>query len=224
MGLFSSEKIFGIKIRESLDNGSDFSNPDIDYRMLFLGEDGALHLKDSAGAVTNVDAGGGGYTEGTVFPGTPASGAKFFHNTYDLLFFYDGTRWLSATQYTDVIPTVVTVPISASLTTGRMALPHAGTTAIYAESLWLSFHVASGGSALSASHKWDTGAVTAPTGTSLGNITIDSGSSNVWRTASVAVNAAIATTEFAATFSATKTGTPGNLIPLPRLVYRIIGT
>lgn len=54
MGLFHLDKIFGIKIRESADDGSDFSNPDADYRMLFLGEDGDLHLKDSSGTVTDI--------------------------------------------------------------------------------------------------------------------------------------------------------------------------
>jgi hypothetical protein len=58
MGLFSLEKLFGITIRESATDGSDFTNPDADYRRLFLGEDGALHLKDSAGAVTDIGGGG----------------------------------------------------------------------------------------------------------------------------------------------------------------------
>ena len=54
MGLFSLEKLFGITIRESATDGSDFTNPDADYRRLFLGEDGQLHVKDSAGAVTDI--------------------------------------------------------------------------------------------------------------------------------------------------------------------------
>src|SRR5687768_14351077 len=52
-GLFSLAKLFGITIRESANDGSDFTNPDADYRRLFLGEDGLLHVKDSAGTVTN---------------------------------------------------------------------------------------------------------------------------------------------------------------------------
>jgi hypothetical protein len=52
MGAFEGHKIYGIKIRESADDGSDFSNPDADYRLVFLGEDGQWHAKDSAGAVT----------------------------------------------------------------------------------------------------------------------------------------------------------------------------
>lgn len=59
MGLFHLEKIFGIKLRESADDGSDFSNPDADYRLLYLGEDGDLHLKDSSGSVTDIGGGGG---------------------------------------------------------------------------------------------------------------------------------------------------------------------
>lgn len=58
-GLFSLAKLFGMTIRESATDGSDFTNPDADYRRLFLGEDGALHLKDSAGAVTDIVAAGG---------------------------------------------------------------------------------------------------------------------------------------------------------------------
>lgn len=47
-----SEHIYGIQLRESANDGSDFSNGDTDYRVVFLGEDGALHAKDSAGTVT----------------------------------------------------------------------------------------------------------------------------------------------------------------------------
>jgi len=47
------EKIYGLQIRESANDGSDFSNPAADYRLAFLGEDGLWHVKDSAGTVTN---------------------------------------------------------------------------------------------------------------------------------------------------------------------------
>jgi hypothetical protein len=54
MGLFSLAKLFGLTLRESATDGSDFTNPDADFRRVFLGEDANLHLKDSAGAVTTV--------------------------------------------------------------------------------------------------------------------------------------------------------------------------
>jgi hypothetical protein len=46
--------------------------------------------------------GGGGYDEGTSFPGSPSDNDKFFRTDLDMLFFYDGTRWLSAQQF--IIP------------------------------------------------------------------------------------------------------------------------
>jgi hypothetical protein len=51
MGKFSTTNLHGMTIRESANDGSDFTNPDADYRRLFLGEDGELHTKDSAGNV-----------------------------------------------------------------------------------------------------------------------------------------------------------------------------
>src|SRR5688572_16428356 len=59
MGLFSLTKLFGMTIRESANDGSDFTNPDADYRRLFLGEDGSLYTKDSAGTVAAIGGGAG---------------------------------------------------------------------------------------------------------------------------------------------------------------------
>lgn len=58
MGQFSEEELFGMTIRESANDGSDFTNPAADYRRLFLGEDGQLHVKDSAGSVTDIGVAG----------------------------------------------------------------------------------------------------------------------------------------------------------------------
>jgi hypothetical protein len=56
-GVFSEAQLFGMTIRESANDGSDFTNPAADYRRLFLGEDGLLHLRDSAGTVTTLGSG-----------------------------------------------------------------------------------------------------------------------------------------------------------------------
>lgn len=52
--------VYGVHIRESANDGSDFSNGATDYRVLFLGEDGLLHVKDSAGVVTEPWTSGSG--------------------------------------------------------------------------------------------------------------------------------------------------------------------
>lgn len=59
MSKISEALTYGLTIRESATDGSDFSNPSTDYRRLFLGEDGVLHLKDSAGAVTDIGSSSG---------------------------------------------------------------------------------------------------------------------------------------------------------------------
>lgn len=71
-----------LTFEEIASDGSTLSNPAADHRRVFLGEDGALHLRDSAGSVT--DIGGGGLADQGAFtyldateaaaPGTPASG------------------------------------------------------------------------------------------------------------------------------------------------------
>lgn len=45
--------IYGLHLRESANDGSDFTNAATDYRVVFLGEDGELHKKDSSGTVTD---------------------------------------------------------------------------------------------------------------------------------------------------------------------------
>ena len=58
MTKFSDVPAAGITIRESADDGSDFTNPIADYRRLFLGEDGLLHVKGPTGTVTSPYTGG----------------------------------------------------------------------------------------------------------------------------------------------------------------------
>lgn len=57
-GKISEAQIFGLTIRESANDGSDFTNPAADYRRLFLGEDGELHTKDSSGTVAGMAGSG----------------------------------------------------------------------------------------------------------------------------------------------------------------------
>jgi hypothetical protein len=59
MSKISEALTFGLTVRESATDGSDFTNPVADYRRLFLGEDGQLHVKDAAGTVTDIGSGTG---------------------------------------------------------------------------------------------------------------------------------------------------------------------
>ena len=68
-GKFSEALLYGMTIRESANDGSDFSNPAADYRRMFVGEDGLFHLKDSAGTVTTPAFGNPMTTAGDVIYG-----------------------------------------------------------------------------------------------------------------------------------------------------------
>lgn len=62
--------IYGVHIRESANDGSDFTNAAADYRVLFLGEDGLLHVKDSSGTVTSPYSGGNALSRTHVYRAT----------------------------------------------------------------------------------------------------------------------------------------------------------
>jgi hypothetical protein len=61
--------IYGVHIRESANDGSDFTNAATDYRVMFVGEDGLFHLKDSAGTVTTPAFGNPMTTQGDIIYG-----------------------------------------------------------------------------------------------------------------------------------------------------------
>jgi hypothetical protein len=100
MGALENEHIYGIQIRESANDGSDFANPDADYRVAFLGEDGLWHVKDSAGSVSDPfsSSGSGDFSAGTlrVPVGTGAltttEGYVGWQSTTERLRLYDGQR------------------------------------------------------------------------------------------------------------------------------------
>lgn len=122
-GVFSEAQLFGMTIRESATDGSDFTNPAADYRRLFLGEDGLLHVKDSSGTVSDpYSASGSGISSGTSNPGSPSDGDLFYRTDKDLMIRYrsTGTRW------------VCTCPHIAPLQNQTALVPQGATASRYA--------------------------------------------------------------------------------------------
>jgi hypothetical protein len=60
MGALDLVETPSITFEEILSDGSTLTNPAADHRRLFLGEDGYLHLRDSAGNITDPVAAGSG--------------------------------------------------------------------------------------------------------------------------------------------------------------------
>jgi hypothetical protein len=187
-----------------------------------------LKRTNSSGADVNVDLPGG-----SAFPASPATGDLFDRTDLGLIFFWDGTRWLSRDLYQTpfLFTTGVSVPISATANNAtRMPAPALqGGSDIWIVTHSVRFVVNSGGTALGASHKWVGTPHTYDSALSAANITtvnIDSGSSAVYRLIDTAIGALMnnGSAKYALMTTWTKTGTPGTLDMMEALSYRIVAT
>lgn len=182
---------------------------------------------DAASALTtHADLALHASASGTSMPAQPGYGnnVPFFRTDLGLVFFYNGTRWLSVTLYDDESPpNVLPQPFAATTISHRGAVPQPGIFAVWMETFRAVFFVGAG-TALDASNKWVVVFRSDPAATTLGTLNINSGASSTYRTLSVAVNAVSPITEFQTRVTATKTGTPGDLNIWPRYTYRLIAT
>ena len=72
---------------------------------------------------TGITGAGGSLPSGTSFPGSPASNDLFYRTDRDILYFYDGTRWLTVNLY--VIPMQLSIVAqTADTTTARFPVPY----------------------------------------------------------------------------------------------------
>ena len=260
MGLFSAAKLFGMTIRESATDGSDFTNPDADYRRLFLGEDGNLHLKDSSGTVTDIGGGGGdvatdaiwdaagdlavgtgantaakltkgsagGYlamgngaviwNAGTSFPGSKATGDRYFRTDLGLEFYWDGTRWVTTTLYYHNFSGPIN--INANGVFGRLAVVQDFDLYVYKCAVAYLVDTTNDGSKY-----WTIDLIefNGATSNTIGSVTSAAESANTFYVENIAVNAAKSGIE-QFQVNGTKTSTPGVLVATATLTYRLIGT
>lgn len=173
---------------------------------------------------------------GTSFPSSPPTGAHYFRTDIGQWFFYDGTRWLTTQLFsTQNVPrgdgastlgdlaTAISASTTGNLIRGPLPVPP-GFSDMFVTSYEASFIVASGGTALGASHKWVGTATLQGSSGVLGTIDIASGASNTWRRASSGAINALIGTDTAFMTSWAKTGTPGNLTLGETVFYRLVAT
>ena len=123
------QKLFGINVRESANDGSDFSNPDTDYRVLFLGEDGQLHVKDSAGTVTDIGAAVAGAAAAHGCRATRASGnVSLGSNTLTAIPFTQEDFDTDTMHDNSTNPSRFTIPSISGVTTGLWVIAASGYT------------------------------------------------------------------------------------------------
>lgn len=261
----SSNPFTGIIIRESLDDGSDFSNPDADYRRLFLGEDGQLHVKDSAGAVTDIGSGSGAvatdaiwdaagdlavgsgantaarlaigaaggavsrvngavaWNSGTSFP-TAATGDRYWRTDLGMEFYYDGTRWLSTTQYHMYFGKNDTTSISATGTVDANPA-FAAQFDIWIEDFLFTYYPAAPNDG---THNWTIAIFSSPvpTGgdTTLATFTTAAATDDAWNQSVVAEDALGGTATARFYLLVTKNSSPGNIRAFCTMTYRRVAT
>jgi hypothetical protein len=164
-----------------------------------------------------------GYPSGTSFPGSPSTNDIFYRTDLALLFFYDGTRWLTTTLYV----------LNCGFGVANSPTGNDGYNAVPTETLdiWLVSYIAStyvvapnDGSNFYTCHlnKTDAG----NSNTSVASFTTAADTQNNWTRHVVAIGAALGgvATYKLITTSNTKTSAPGDLYHRPAFSYRMIGT
>jgi len=174
---------------------------------------------------------GGGIASGSTFPGSPATNTIFFRTDIGMLFYYDGTRWLSVQVFAQQFGLIQgsLFPLTASANDVNAWYPPAlDGSDIYLLKYRARVYVASGGSALSSSHKWvgnmhkyDTNTAS----TTLATVNVDSGASAQIRTFDTTINALLTSSTYLQLSTTwTKTGSPGGLFVGEDITYRVVAT
>jgi hypothetical protein len=161
------------------------------------------------------------------FPPNPGANEHFYRDDLGMDFVWDGnsSRWLCTCPHVQpfIMTVTTTLPITATASSRfEVALPSpAWGDDILIQELTAYFHVITGGSALSASHKWVATTATFPNATITGTLNINSGSSGVDRSISDMTTYIVDIgTEHTLNMNWTKTGTPGDLKQSVFIIYR----
>lgn len=166
---------------------------------------------------------------GVAFPGSPATGDRFWRTDLGMEFYYNGTRWLSSQLFIQHTDPFTDSPLTATDTfSASSPAPTAVGSDIWLEKTVTQFLVGVG-TALGASHKWVGSFTKSPTGdtdTAVITVNIASGASSAWRTDSQTIGALMnsGTLHFAFKWGWVKTGTPGNLYARSLIYYRHVAT
>lgn len=175
-------------------------------------------------ALEFVPAGGGGIESGTSFPGSPATDALFYRTDLNLIFFYDGTRWLTVNEYTLAGATRTSVGAGLSATSTLVNAPTVSAD-MYIEDFRASTFVSGTNNG---SNFWT---VTldkrdaANAATTIGSVDTTADTGSTWNLHVDAVDEVVAGATYKVMFIiATKTSAPGNLVVGVEVTYRLVGT
>lgn len=188
-------------------------------------DDTLVLAPDGAGGVEfRAEAGGGGggnITSGTSFPGSPASGDLCFRTDRGILYFYDGTRWLSVQLYqTHISVQTALAPYSAGGSSGQFGVAFAGVW-----DLWLEDFITNSAviTTNDGSNYWTIAVTREPSGTSLASYTTAADAVNTNVKHVVAIDALHGTSDGYFSCNPGKTGAPGVLYMQASVTFRLVG-
>lgn len=181
------------------------------------------HYFDGTGAwSTPAGVGSSGISKGTSFPGSPGTNDIYYRTDRSLLYFYDGTRWLTVNQYSEHPPAADGL-IPLTITNVSHRWPDVGSYDVYLEKVE---HVTFASNLSAGARYWTVDVIpTSATAdlTSLGSFSISGDSNSTWTRHDLTVNAVLDSTLRHIRWSVTKVSTPNGLYLLPRLIYRLVG-
>lgn len=164
----------------------------------------------------------GGISGGTSFPGSPATNDLFYRTDRHLLYFYDGTQWLTVQQYEVGIGGQQNVyPVAAGVS--MVWWPVRQDYGIYLER-WVCTTFVS--TTNNGSNNWTILLDRFSTTNLQTNITSFSTSADTasnWISHSQVINAVLNSSARAIRVGSNKIGSPGTMYALSTLVYRLIG-
>lgn len=175
--------------------------------------------KGIAGAELGQSNGALAWTGGTSFPGSPATGDRYYRTDRNIEYFYDGTRWLSVTLYEHHLGNWSN---QAASTTGYTASPN-HVYDCWVENLYAMMFSASG---LSGSAYWR-GDLYFVDGASLGSVIASvssvSNTNNEYVKEAASVGALMGTGPDGCLIDLVKVSTSGNFFGGFLMTYRLVG-
>lgn len=180
----------------------------------------AVTVVDSGGMPVTIAGAGGGVPSGTAFPSSPATDDLFYRTDRRVEYFWDGTRWLSTTLYSQTLDGDGSAAIIANT---QAVIPHPffDEYAIYIEKLRIGVYNVTTTAANYFTFQLQTldGATTASIGTAQSG---QGATQNQWVSYTKTINAVVASTIDAIQLSATETGT-SQILFAASISYRLVG-
>ncbi|MES2782591.1 MAG: hypothetical protein V4657_07335 [Pseudomonadota bacterium] len=167
-------------------------------------------------------ASSGGISNGAAFPVGPATNDLFYRSDRDIIYFYDGTRWLSATEYSVAIANQrLLPPYVAAFVDLEIVNPGFGEYDIYVTRFQLTANVSTttAGNYYVCQMRTALGAVQTNIGSTLSTQNI---ALNSWVALNNAPNVVVPSTEALINVSATETGTCSAVL-LCSFKFRYVG-